>query len=183
MSNKLPLIRDYMTPDPYAIDQTLSISDASDRMRAHNIGHLIVLEGQELRGVVGLSDLHLALRRSNENAAKTPVVEALRPAMTCSPFSYLSSVLRDMDERRLDNVVVINHANEVVGIFTLVDAARAARGLANRFTAVPVQDVDRGAIPPNRQKTLPRVRVKRMLGRGHAGPRHASGLVMGEVVA
>ncbi|MCR9159995.1 MAG: CBS domain-containing protein [Nannocystaceae bacterium] len=183
MTVEPPLIREFMTPDPYAIEQSLTISDASDRMRAHNIGHLIVLDKEELRGVVTRSDLHLALALSNDSAADTLVADAVRPAMTCSPFSYLASVLRDMDQRRLDNVVVLDHGSDVVGIFTLVDAARAARSLANNYAAAPEQEVDRGSVPPERERTLPKVRVKRMLGRAHAAPRHANGLVMGEVMA
>lgn len=183
MTSNAPLIRDFMTPDPYAIDRSLSVADAADRMRAHNIRHLLVLEGSVLRGVVNLSDLHLAQVLSKEDAAHTSVAEALRPAMTCSPFAYLSSVLRDMESRRLDDVVVIDSNGDVVGIFTLTDAMRAARSLANRYTVAPIQEVDRGDVPDERERTLPRVRVKRMLSRAHASPGHANGLVMGEVMA
>jgi len=182
MTSTTPLIRDFMTSDPYAIDQSLTVSDAADRMRSHNIHHLLVLEGQALRGVVALNDLHLALSVAEDDASELPVANAVRPAMVCSPYTYLTSVLGDMEARRLDHVVIVDDDSVVAGIFTLTDALRAARSLANRYTAVPLQEVDRGSPPPEREQNLPNVRVKRMLKDHHAGPESASGLVMGKVM-
>lgn len=183
MQMDTPLIRDFMTADPYGIDISLTVADAYERMRAFNVGHLIVVDGQALRGIVSRSDLHLALTLTKDDAKHTLVKEAVRPALTCSPFSYLSSVLRMMESQGTDDVVVLDPDSTVAGIFTLVDAAQAARSLAQHIAAEPEHSPDRGDVPEVRERTLPNVRVRRMLERGHAGPRHANGLVMGQVIA
>jgi predicted transcriptional regulator len=172
-----------MTPDPYGIDMSLTIADAFERMRTHNINHLIVMDGETLRGTVSRSDLQLAVMIAKDDAAHRLIKDAVRPALTCSPTSYLSTILRLMESRGVDGVVVMDGDCEVAGIFTLFDAARAAQSLADGIAAAPATGPDRGDVPEVREKTLPTVRIRRMLKSAHAGPVHATGLVMGKVMA
>ncbi len=181
MTTPVPLIRDFMTLDPYGIDAELSLADAADRMQTHGIHHLLVMKDHVLEGVVRSSDLELALMVSKDGAADTPVSRAMRPAMMASPFAHLSAVAGDMEARQLEMVVVVDDDALVVGVFTMTDALRAVRALATQRPAEPMVQPDRGDVPATREKTLPSVRVRKMLRRGHAGPGSANGLVMGQV--
>jgi CBS domain-containing protein len=50
-------VRDYMTPDPIAVEPESPLDAACDLMIAHGVRHLLVIEGGTLVGVLNMRDV------------------------------------------------------------------------------------------------------------------------------
>jgi acetoin utilization protein AcuB len=117
-------ISDWMSRHPEEIDRRDGLEAALQLMRDRGIHHLPVMDGGHLYGIVSSRDLDVVL-----TAVGTPTELAVgdvcaRNVYTVGPTTSLSEVAREMMERHLGSVVVVD-AGVVVGIFTLTDALRA----------------------------------------------------------
>ena len=50
-------VRDYMTPDPIAVEPESDLDAACDLMISHGVRHLLVSEGETLVGVLNMRDV------------------------------------------------------------------------------------------------------------------------------
>lgn len=122
----IPQIRSVMTESPVSVGIDEPLRVAQDLMIDHEIRHLPVLDGDELRGVVSDRDLAAV-----DNLAQAgDLSERLRVRDVCtldyyavSPDTPLRVALREMAERRIGSVIVTD-AGTVVGLFTATDACR-----------------------------------------------------------
>jgi len=117
-------VQNFMSSLPRTIGLDQSLKKAMDIMQEHQIRHLPVLDGKKLVGV--LTERDIAVARNFQGSAELRVEGVMMP-MTYSvkPETPLEEVASHMAEHRYGSVVVQNHAGEVVGIFTAVDALRA----------------------------------------------------------
>jgi acetoin utilization protein AcuB len=114
-----------MTRCPVTVgaDQTLLYAHAV--MRKNQIRHLPVLQGGKLVGVVSLRDLHLVETLPGVEPSHVSVEDAMSSDVyKVPPDATLSSVAREMAERKLGSAIVYQ-GNRVQGVFTTVDALRA----------------------------------------------------------
>jgi CBS domain-containing protein len=170
----------FMTLDPCAVDEDLTLDDAADRMRANNIRHLLVLRDGHLIGVVSSRDLAFAQAVSEDSAAQTMVRAAARPALrTCLPDCPLAEVALDMEANHLDCVVVVDTEGNAKGIFTLVDALQALRTLLAGHSVAPQVVPTHKHTGASIGDTQMRVRVKRILRRAGASPSPNDGMAFG----
>jgi CBS domain-containing protein len=177
-----PTISEFMTPDPCGIDENLSLADAIDRMLANNIRHLIVLRDGELLGLIDSGDLTLAQEASDDSAKDVPVAKAVRGVFRCTPDASAADVVRTMERNHFGCAVAVDDAGVAVGIFTITDALRGLRRmLLGHEVPAEVTSTHHPDLPQEREKTLPRVRVKRMLRRAHAAPAASDGMAFGKV--
>ncbi len=115
----------FMTPHPHTIGMDQPLAKAHDMMRSHQIRHLPVLHGGKLVGIVTQRDLHLMETFGSIDQEKVTVEEAMTAEVyVVEPATHLADVGRTMAEHRFGSAVVMQ-AGKVVGVFTMVDAARA----------------------------------------------------------
>ena len=118
-------IADYMTKSPHTIGASQPIGHASELMKKHGVRHLPVLEGGQLVGVISDRDVKIVESFRDVSEDETPCSEAVGlEAYTVAPDALLVDVAAHMAEHKFGSAVVID-GNEVVGIFTTVDACRA----------------------------------------------------------
>lgn len=167
-----------MTPDPCGIDEDLTLADATDRMFANNIRHLVVLREGELLGVLDTGDIALCNALSPKNASEVTVRSAVRRVFRCTPADALVDVIQTMEHHHFGCAVVVDAQGDAVGILTVTDVMRALRvQLHGGDVEREVVSSLRPELPDERQKHLPVVRVKRMLRRSGAAPSPSDGLV------
>ena len=177
----LPTVADFMTREPCGIDVDLTLADAVDRMLANDIRHLLVIADGKLVGVIDSADVALANAITNDRINEISVRAAVRSVLMCQPDTALHDAARIMERNHYGCAAVVE-AGEVVGIFTITDALRALREVTLAHEVTPqVVPSHRPETPDEREKTLPTVRVKRLL-RGHdAAPKASDGLTFGNV--
>jgi acetoin utilization protein AcuB len=120
-----PLVRDYMSRAPVTMGRTQTLALARERMRTHDVRHLPVVEGGQLKGVLSQRDIYFAEASSRLNLDVVTVQEAMSSeAYSVSPDAPLIDVAAEMAEQKYGCAVVMQR-RRVVGIFTTTDALRA----------------------------------------------------------
>lgn len=119
-------VRDYMSATVHSVGCDQTLTAAHEVMRQHAIRHLPVLEGGKLAGVLSLRDLHLIQTLPGTDPRTITVDAAMTDDIyTVDPTDELQQVAREMAVRKIGSAVVVNHRQQVVGIFTTTDALRA----------------------------------------------------------
>lgn len=135
MTQTIPTIAQFMTTEPCAVDGDLTLRDARRRMSLNRIRHLLVTHDDRLAGILSERDIAVAESLPGVDLDKTPLSVAARERpYTCSPTATVAEVAEVMEAQRIGCVVVAEN-DEVVGIFTTIDALRALRQLATGQTA------------------------------------------------
>lgn len=172
-------IREFMSPDPCAIDEALTLSDAAQRMRENDIRHLLVLHNDELIGTVDAHDLDLALAVAGRGAEHGTMQLAVRSPCVCSVELPVAEVASRMQHGRYTCAVIVED-DLAVGIFTLTDALALIAGER------PLHGMQKATAPsenaPSRSDLArSRLRVRRILGAHHAAPGPNDGKAFGTV--
>ena len=134
MLNELK-IRKYMTPKPRSVQCHVSIAEAAKIMAANNFRHLPVFQGPRLVGMLSERDIALVEAIQTADPSHITVTEAMTPdPYVCSPDDSLLDVALAMIDRHI-GAALVQEKNEVVGIYTTVDALRTVVELARRSTS------------------------------------------------
>lgn len=116
-------VGDYMTRAPFTIGVEQSIRVARQMMTSHHVRHLPVLHGGSCVGV--LSERELESFETLPGSGQMTVEEAMVPdAFVTTSDAPLADVAAEMARRRLGSAVVMSN-QDVIGVFTAVDAMRA----------------------------------------------------------
>jgi acetoin utilization protein AcuB len=121
----IPPVKAVMTPFPYFVEGTASISIAEEMMRRHEIRHLPVMEGGKLVGVVSDRDVRLVLDPRLQAPPDDHCVGDIctRDVYTVELMDPLDEVLREMARRHIGSALVVRQG-KLAGIFTVTDACR-----------------------------------------------------------
>lgn len=118
---------DVMTPNPVCCLPNDIVSTVAEIMKTENVGPLPVIENEQTRKLIGIiTDRDLALRVVGEGRdPKSTRVEAVmtRKVVTCRADDNLQRSLDAMSEHQLRRIVIIDHANKVLGIISQADVA------------------------------------------------------------
>jgi CBS domain-containing protein len=115
-------IRDVMTPDPVTVPSTTPLEQAARQMRDAGIGNVIVLEGEQVAGI--LTDRDIVVRAVAEGRdSRTPVGDVTsRDLTTIAPDATLEDAVELMRERSIRRLPGVE-AGRAVGIVSLGDLA------------------------------------------------------------
>jgi CBS domain-containing protein len=119
-------VADVMSKDPASVEPGASIEDAAKAMKEKDTGALLVVDGDELKGIVTDRDIVVnAIAEGNSDAKVEDV--ASTDTTTIKPDAALTDAItkmRESDVRRLP--VVEDDGGKPVGIVSLGDLAIAA---------------------------------------------------------
>lgn len=114
-----------MTRSPHTIGHDQTMAAAHRVMRGHGIRHLPVLSAGKLVGIVSQRDLHLIETLGDVDPEEVQVSEAMsQETYTVGPRASLRKVAAEMAEHKYGCAMVVEK-DDVVGVFTTVDALRA----------------------------------------------------------
>lgn len=133
---RTPLTVDrYMTPAPQTIGKAQKLETAHEMMRRHDIRHLPVLDGGKLVGILSDRDLRLVEALKDVDPKLVPVEEAMSlEVFQVAPNAALETVVREMMRKKYGSAVVVD-GEDVVGIFTAIDALEALAWLIEQYDA------------------------------------------------
>ena len=124
------VVSEYMTTHPHSIDEQATMRQAMELMTQHHIRHLPVKRGGKVIGILSDRDLKLFFGISNMNPdhLKVSSISHGHP-YTVPPDAPLSKVAKEMADKHYGSALVMK-GEELLGIFTTVDACRALAELA-----------------------------------------------------
>lgn len=134
-------VQDVMTPDPITLPLSASLIDAAKTMRDMGIGDVVVVDGEEVLGIVTDRDIVVRGIADARDPQSTTLIDICsRELTTVSPTDQVGTAVRLMREHAIRRLPVVTRGRPV-GIVTLGDlAVEQDRGSA-------LADVS--AAPPN----------------------------------
>ena len=108
-----------------AIDEDASVVDAIRLMADHSIGSLLVMRGEELRGIVTERDYARKVILKGRSSETTPVGKIMSTALvTATPEQTVNDCMTLMSEKRIRHLPVIVE-NKIVGLISIGDLVQA----------------------------------------------------------
>jgi CBS domain-containing protein len=109
----------------YAISPQATVLEALKTMAQHDIGALLVMEGEELVGIFSERDYARKLVLLGRFSKDTRVEEVMtKEVITVRPETDLAEAMRLMTERRVRHLPVVE-GGKVVGVISIGDAVKA----------------------------------------------------------
>ena len=135
-------VRDIMTPSPHTIQSIESVMNAAQLMRKSDIGDVIVVEDEQLFGILTDRDIVVRVLAEGRDPETTPVGDICsRELTTVRPTDSVGDVVRVMREKAIRRLPVVEESGEVIGIVSIGDVAVER----DRHSAL----ADISAAPPN----------------------------------
>jgi CBS domain-containing protein len=112
---------DTTTSDVYTIAPTGTVPEFVQTLAEHNVGALLVLEGDRVAGVVSERDVVRALATEGTSALERTVRDLMTTALvTCTSADSIDSIAETMTERRIRHMPVVDDGR-LVGIVSIGD--------------------------------------------------------------
>jgi acetoin utilization protein AcuB len=133
-----------MTRDPVTVSPTTPIGEVARLMRAQEIRHVLVLDGEILVGIASNRDVRgQLLERAPEVAPATPVGHVMtEPPITVTSGTPLTEAARAMLDRKIGALPVVDDCG-LVGILTKADALEALLAWAEGSAEAPPRRYER----------------------------------------
>jgi acetoin utilization protein AcuB len=142
MANDKKTVGDWMTKNPITVDAGASIIEAIHLLRERNVRRLPVMKNGRLVGLITEKQLmgYMPAKATTLDQwelhyliARTPVTEAMNPTPhTVRPETPLAEAARLLHDRKLNGVIVVDEAGDMVGIMTTTNALEALIHFAPR---------------------------------------------------
>ena len=115
-------VSDVMSEDPQSVEPGDSIEDAAKKMKEADTGALLVIDGDDLKGIVTDRDIVVnAIAEGNTDASVEDVCST--DTTTIEPDASLGDAIELMRENKVRRLPVVGEDGEVAGIVSLGDLA------------------------------------------------------------
>lgn len=117
-------VRDVMTPEPASLDSSASVLDAARLMRENDIGDVVIVDGDQVCGIVTDRDIVVRVLSEGTDPAGVTVGDICsRELTTIAPTASVNEAVRLIREKAIRRLPVVGQGGEVVGILTIGDLA------------------------------------------------------------
>ena len=119
-------VRDWMSQAPVSVSPDVSVAQVAGLMRNQDIRHVLVMESQQLVGIVSDRDVRgLQVEGAPTLSPSSPVSTVMsEPPISVDPETPLTEAVRTMLEHKIGALPVLDGARPV-GILTRADALEA----------------------------------------------------------
>jgi CBS domain-containing protein len=105
----------------WSVPPDATVFDAIREMATHNVGALLVMEGDRLVGIVSERDYTRKIALAGKNSRLTPVREILTPVLhQATPQTTVSECMALMSSKRVRHLPVLEN-DRVVGVVSIGD--------------------------------------------------------------
>lgn len=125
------LVREIMSPKLETVLPSASLRDAAQKMRDLGVGSLPVADNGKLMGMITDRDICCRGVADGFDPARTPVREIMSYDVSfCFSDDNVTNAVRQMEDRRIRRVVVLNRDKSIAGFLSVDDVAHYSRQLA-----------------------------------------------------
>jgi CBS domain-containing protein len=136
-------IADVMTRDPATVDVKGTARDAATLMRDRDIGDVIVRDGDQVCGIVTDRDVVVRVVAEGRDASTVDIGEfCTRDVITLTPDDSVEDAIKQMSDRAIRRLPVVDNDGRAVGIVSLGDLAveRDRESVLGQISAAPPDD-------------------------------------------
>lgn len=126
-------VKDVMTPNAKTIWLTESLADAARMMWENDCGVLPIVKDQKVVGMITDRDVCMAAAMRDRNPSGISVEEVMTGQVyAVTPEDNIDQALRQMQERQIRRLPVINPEGELEGILSMNDILLTAKVAGDR---------------------------------------------------
>ena len=112
-------------PALFSVDPDAPLAEAARQLRAHDVGVLLVLDGDAVAGVLSARAVVRALAEDGARALSRPVrSEMSTPVETCGLADEVRTLMERMTARRIRHLPVVEDGR-VVGVVSIGDVVKS----------------------------------------------------------
>ncbi|GEM_PF-1309404 len=117
------IVNDIMTKKLFTVDTHTNLFEAQKIMKAHNFRKLVIVENEELKGIVTQTDLCKAVANLQSPVPDTPLVEDVmtKKVLMVSEDDKFLKAKNLMASRDIGSVLVADKEKQIKGVFTEFD--------------------------------------------------------------
>ncbi|MFQ5572981.1 MAG: CBS domain-containing protein [Nitrosopumilaceae archaeon] len=120
MEQSVICVKDIMTSQVISVDSSVSVNDAAKMMENSEVGAIIVMEGEEPRGIITDRDFAIKIA-AHAYPIDTPVRRVMSfPLITIGPEEPISVAADLMSTRKIRKLPVVDE-DKIIGIVTATD--------------------------------------------------------------
>ena len=125
-------LEEIMTAPVLTITSELSVADAAKRMRANDVGSLVVVRKGVVEGIITSWDVAVGCVGAGEVPSMSPILLHMSsPVHTAHPDTDVVEAARVMSQRRISRLPVVDEEGKPVGIATFSNISRVMQQLAS----------------------------------------------------
>lgn len=109
----------------YSISPTNTLGEVVDKLVQHNCGALLVLEGEDLVGIISERDVLRACADLNHPLAVTVEERMTKDLITGAPDDDLEHVMGLLTQHRIRHLPVIDATKRLVGVISIGDVVKS----------------------------------------------------------
>jgi CBS domain-containing protein len=145
------LVREAMTSHAEWIDPDITLKDAAQRMRDHDIGCLPIGKDDRLVGMLTDRDLVCRAVAQGLDPATTKVGDVMTKGITwCFDDETVEETVERMEQKQIHHLPVLNRQKRMTGILSLSDLAlRGPQALSAKVSKLASRDSTRHASRPH----------------------------------
>ncbi len=104
-----------------SISPEATVYEAIENMAERNVGALLVMEGNDLLGIISERDYTRKVALKGKSSKQTPVREIMfSPVISVTPSHTVADTMRIMTENRIRHMPVLEN-NQVLGVISIGD--------------------------------------------------------------
>ena len=125
-------LEEIMTAPVLTITAELSVAEAAKRMRAHDVGSLVVVRKGVVEGIITSWDVAVGCVGAGEDPSMCPIMLYMSsPVHTARPDTDVVEAASVMSQRRISRLPVVDARGAPVGIATFSNISRVMQQLAS----------------------------------------------------
>jgi CBS domain-containing protein len=120
-------IQEIMSRNVQCIEPTTPIGKAAEKMRERDIGFLAICDNDRLVGTITDRDITVRSVAQGRDPRLAPVEEIMTPSVFyCYEDDDLEHVAKNMQEKEVRRMLILDRQKRLVGVVSVGDIARAS---------------------------------------------------------
>ena len=118
-------VRDLVKGDPVTVDASGTVQDAAKLMADNDIGNVLVVENDEVQGIVTDRDIVVRVLAKGDGSDASVREAATTDLDTINPDTSIDDAIQKMEQGNVRRLPVVEDDGKPVGVVTLGDLAQA----------------------------------------------------------
>lgn len=121
-------VKDVMTKGIACVDTKSSAADAAVKMKEQNVGTVLVVERDEVKGVVTDRAIVTKAVANQEDPRKVPIADIMtKNIIGCREDDDVMDAVKTMGDHKIRRMPVVNNKDQLVGVVSIADIAQEMR--------------------------------------------------------
>jgi len=140
------MIMDFMTNEPVKIEAGATIKQVAQTMKEKSVGSILIMEGNELSGIITEKDIVTKITANGESALEKKTNDIMTPhkeLITIKPGVDIMNAINLMKENEIRRLPVMDN-NKLKGMITINDILKIEPTLFDLFVEkIRIKEEDR----------------------------------------